>query len=127
MIFGEKLKEAVKRSGRSDEEIAAAAEMSLGNLYKVYKRDSIETRYLVKICNLLGVSMDYFFQDQLAADFTNTGQANYANQVGKNKQAINVGSDDCPQRLQALQEKYALLEKTVADKDLIIELLRGQR
>ncbi len=128
MILGDKIREAIEKSPFSPEQIAGQADMSVANLYRIYKKDSTESKYLVHICNMLGVDMNYFFKDQLTASYANTGQSNFANQVGNNKQQIRVGGvDDCLQKLEALQKQYALLEKTVADKDMIIELLRGQK
>jgi transcriptional regulator with XRE-family HTH domain len=129
MLLGEKIKEAIQKSGFKTEEVAEHIGISYHNLYRLYKKDSFEVKYLLKIAEKLELPLGYFLNDETIGSIlhSNSGQANYANQVGSNKQSINIGQDDCPQKLQALQEKYELLEKTVADKERTIQILmKGQ-
>ena len=44
----------------------------------------------------------------------------------RNQQQIDMGVNDNLQHLEALQREYALLEKSIADKEMIIQLLQKQ-
>ncbi len=125
-MIGEKIKKAISKSDYTPEQVAAHAEMSVTNLYKIYKRDSIESRYLVKIAQILELPYSYFLDED--ADLSQSASGSniqQATRVGQNHQSINVGMSaaDCVQKLEALQEKYALLEKVVDEKERTIKIL----
>ncbi|MDO6389092.1 hypothetical protein Q4E40_03065 [Pontibacter sp. BT731] len=101
--------------------------MGFANLYK---RDSIESRYLVKIAQILELPYSYFLdEDAELSQSTSGSNIQQASKVGQNHQSINVGMSaaDCVQKLEACQRENALLEEAVKDKDMIIELMQGRR
>ncbi|MBD1399044.1 hypothetical protein H9Q13_17895 [Pontibacter sp. JH31] len=67
------------------------------------------------------------------ADLTQSasgGNIQQAQRVGKNHQSINVGGmskEECEEKLKDLQEKYDMAKKSLADKELIIEMLQGKK
>jgi transcriptional regulator with XRE-family HTH domain len=63
MQIGEKIKLAIENSKFSAPEVAADADMSKENLYKIYKSDSVQTRYLIPIAKKLGIPVSYFLDD----------------------------------------------------------------
>ncbi|WP_162054549.1 helix-turn-helix domain-containing protein [Pontibacter pamirensis] len=140
MIVGERIKRAIEEAGLTQEQVAAHAEMSLANLYKIYKRDSIESRYLVKIANILHLPYSYFLDEE--PDFSSgnyqrgVGNAagNHIKQkimssgnegVGVASSAINV--ERIQHELELCKAEKVSLEEKLVLKDEIIELLRGRK
>jgi transcriptional regulator with XRE-family HTH domain len=64
MILGEKIRYLVRQRGMTVEEFAAKMEMSQANVYKMYKKDSIDSQHLVRLSKLFGVEINYFLSDQ---------------------------------------------------------------
>ena len=67
-MIGEKIKKAIESSGIPIRQVALKIEMSEQNLYKTFKRDTIETKTLLKICELLGVASNYFLTEDVGLD-----------------------------------------------------------
>jgi len=129
MLLGQKVKEAIEYSEFSTEDVAAYIGISHTNLYRIYKKDSFEVKYLIKIAEKLNLPLGYFLNDETIGAITQSGSSNQVQQatnVGSNHQQISMGVDDCIKQLEAVKRENTLLEKAVADKDIIIELLRGQ-
>ena len=133
MLLGQRVKQAIHDSEYKTEDIADFVGITTNNLYRLYKKDSFEIKYLVKIAEKLELPLGYFLNDDTIGSILhgNTGQANYANKVGSNQQTISVGGglskEECEQQLKDLKEKYNLAIKSLADKDLIIEMLQGKK
>lgn len=131
MILGTQVKKAIEDSEFSTEEVADYIGMSAVNFYKIYKKESFKIKYLITIAEKLNLPLGHFLNKETIGAITQGGSGNLlqsANNVGKNRQQISVGADDDFQKqLEALQREYKLLEKTVAYKEMITELLRGQK
>lgn len=131
-MIGQRIKHAVEKSTYTPDQIAAHAEMSTANLYRIYKRDSIETRYLKKISEILNLPYTYFLDEEPGDIVMNPkgDMVQQAARVGSNNQSISVGGmskEECEEKLADLQEKYDLAKKSLADKEMIIEMLKGKK
>lgn len=143
-MLGQKIKKAIEKSDISAEQVAAFAEMSLTNLYKIYKRDSVETRYLVKIAEVLQLPVQYFLYDVVEEERATyqtqqngTGNLAIGNAAGKHiKQKImpqeNEGkegaiTDKLRLELELCKNDREHLQKEIALKDEIINLLKEKQ
>ena len=64
MKIGEKIKSTIEGSGLSISEVARRIGTSYQNLNKIFKKDSIESKYLEKIANVLNIPIDVFFNKE---------------------------------------------------------------
>ncbi|PSR53880.1 hypothetical protein AHMF7605_10305 [Adhaeribacter arboris] len=137
MLLGLKIKKAIEDARTSPEQVAAHAEMSLTNLYKIYKRDSIDSKYLVKIAEATNKSVDFFLYDD---DEPRSGNQvrGIGNAIGAiTNQKINTGPgkkdvdtaveesviiNQLTQQLEACADKVKSLQNEIALKDQIINL-----
>jgi transcriptional regulator with XRE-family HTH domain len=62
-MVGEKIKKLMYERGLSPEELASILKVSRGTLYNWFKKDSVETAYLLAISNSLSVPVSYFFDE----------------------------------------------------------------
>jgi DNA-binding Xre family transcriptional regulator len=63
-MIGVKIKQVVENQKKySNAELAKMIGVSENNLYRLYKRDSVETKYIEKLCQVTGVSILTFFED----------------------------------------------------------------
>lgn len=65
-MIGEKIKKAIEESGIAIRQFAIKIGMSEQNLHKTFKRDSVETKTLQKICEALNLSYSYFLEDYVS-------------------------------------------------------------
>lgn len=138
MLIGEKIKKAIEASNVTQEQVAAHAEMSIGNLYKIYKRDSVESRYLVKIAEILNLPVDYFLFDIEPEGKSNGSTIQGIGNAGKNikNQKIMPGGkyeepagdyalniEKLKHQLELCKTQKASLEKEIELKDKIIKMM----
>ena len=62
-MIGKKIKELADKKGLTNEQVALGLDMTVSNLYKIYKKDSINTEILAQMAKFFGVSISYFFED----------------------------------------------------------------
>jgi hypothetical protein len=67
MILGELIKREIEAAKADPNKVAAYADMSTANLYRIYKKDSCESKYLVKIAEYLKIPVARFFPNDLSA------------------------------------------------------------
>jgi hypothetical protein len=127
MLVGEKIKKAIDRTGWDPVKVAGAINMSTANLYRIFKRDSVETKYLVRLSDLLHLPLSYFYEEGYTID-------NFVNEAGESVQNMSVGERpllytkaELKSELEKATFKIDMLEQRLRDKDEIIELLRGRR
>ncbi len=121
MLLGAKIKSLIDISGQSVNETADKLGMSHQNLYNMFKKESVDTKYLVMLSRMFGVPMSYFFDDSLPP-MSVRGNGNQAI-AGHNNLVGGGGSDG---RVAALEEKVALLERLLEEKERYIRLLEGR-
>jgi hypothetical protein len=156
MNLGERIKAEIDHSGLDYAFIAAELEMSVQNLYKIFKKNSCETKYLVSLCRMLNKPITVFFEDielpkQERAAFVDDnnlaeGTSNIDNDLSTDrvmqaslkqvvtKQNVDTKFLKLTTGLMMCNEKVKALEKRIADKDEIIshqkeiiELLRNRQ
>lgn len=137
MILGERIKKAIEAKGLSPDEVAVHAGMAVSNIYKIFKRESVESKYLEKIAEMLEIPVGALFDDQFIGAITQSGIGNAGGNI--NKQKIMAGKDQSADtapnhKIVKLQHDLALCETEKASmeeklmlKDEIIELLRGRK
>lgn len=123
MIVGEKIKKLIELSGKSVKEVADEIGMTNQNLYKILKKDSVESQLLTLFANKFDVPITYFFDNSpsgkaSAASIGNSnttiavaeGGSNY--EVTSRKQRENDG--------EKLLAENEMLKRLIAEKDLLI-------
>lgn len=94
MKIGEKIKIEIKNSGKSVDEVAQFIGMSNQNLYRIFKKDSVETIYLQKICDFLKINIHSFFEEY------NQFEKNNKKEIGSQKEEKKHNSLDIVTLLQ---------------------------
>jgi hypothetical protein len=143
MILGELIKGEIEAANADPGKVAAYADMSTANLYRIYKKDSCESKYLIKIAEYLKIPITKFFPN--ASTNIQTDTKKISQQVGEFNSGINMNAEKIMQEsagqynaqnkeeakivklsadLVLCTEKVKGLEKRVADKDEIIASLR---
>lgn len=78
-MVGKKIKHQISISGLSVSEVAEQLHISPQNLYKIFKKESVESKYLIKLAELLKIPISNFFPgegtriQQLVSSEYNTG------------------------------------------------------
>jgi DNA-binding Xre family transcriptional regulator len=64
-MVGDKIKQLVdNQQVMNRHEVAEKMGISENNLYRLYKRESVETKYLLCLCDIFNVSINYFFNNE---------------------------------------------------------------
>ena len=135
MQLGEKIKKSIDKSGLDPNQVAAFINMSTANLYRIFKRDSVETKYLMKLSELLGVSPSFFFETDESGDFrfdelrNSSMSKNTLNERIAGYGALGGQKQDAASKfeLEKATMRIEALEQRLRDKDEIIGLLRGNK
>ncbi|MFO0485106.1 MAG: helix-turn-helix domain-containing protein [Sphingobacteriia bacterium] len=75
MEIGKKLKDLVELKRVNKAELARQMNMSEQNLYKIFKKQSIDTALLQAFASHLGVTLSYFFDDAPRAEYRQADDA----------------------------------------------------
>jgi transcriptional regulator with XRE-family HTH domain len=62
--IGDKIKNLIENSKYTVTQVASNLGMTNQNLYKILKKDSVDSKILVELSKLFGVPISYFFDDQ---------------------------------------------------------------
>ena len=128
-LIGDKIKHLVEKSSYSNIDFAKKLNMSEQNLYRIFKKRSIDTKLLVDISNLLGVPVSYFFEEGVTGGSgveknLNHSQFNYQQGDGnKNAQHVGDGCVECGR----LRREVESLQELLKAKDEIINLLKERK
>jgi len=90
--IGSKIKELIQDSKYSVKEISEKLGISSPNIYRLYERESMETKYLVKLSEIFNVPVGYFFSD-------------------KDSKSINQEIEDLKKQLATQSESLEFLKK----------------
>ncbi|MGV3588565.1 MAG: hypothetical protein ACO1OF_16285 [Adhaeribacter sp.] len=96
MIIGEIVKKSIENSEYSTEYVAQQIGMSFTNLYRLFKKDSWETKYLIQIAELLKLPLAHFLPqlDKTDKIFQNINQEGFGNAAGSNFKQKIMGSSN---------------------------------
>lgn len=128
-MVGEKIKQLITVSGKSVENIAEALNMSPQNLYKMLKKDSIDTKHLSKLSKLLNVPIDFFFDDTqtvFGPDLSIRGDKNKTiagNNNVLNEQVNNTTIATLEEKVKMLEEMLRQANKLIEEKERFIQVL----
>jgi phage repressor protein C with HTH and peptisase S24 domain len=96
MIIGERIKQVINQSNMEVNRVAIALDMSPQNLYKIFKKDSCESKYLEKLSELTNTPIKYFFGDKWDNALVN--QSENRNKSDINQRLIQVHNAVISQR-----------------------------
>lgn len=97
--IGSKIKSLIQGSEYNVKEIADKIGISAPNIYRLYERDSVETKYLVALAEIYKVSISYFFNGEEVSELSG--------EIADLKEEIKKRDETIIQ----LKEKNAMLEK----------------
>lgn len=129
----ENIKQIAKDKGITIKDLTAKINMTETGFYAAIRNSSLKLEKLIRISEALDMPLPVLVSapdESSNYQIGSGGHVQQANKVGKNNQSINVGGmskEECEDKLKDLQEKYDLARKSLADKELIIEMLRGGR
>ncbi len=127
MNLEEKIKKILSDKKLSQEKLANKIGMSKANLYNCFKRNSIETKNLEKIAEVLEVPVSYFFDENDKAGDINI---KYAKTKGSgnivNIADSSVKNDKTTEDIKAikLEMEVKSLKQQLKDKEEIIDNLK---
>jgi len=101
--------------------LAEKIEMTETGLYSAFRNNTLKIRDLEQIAKVLGVTVDYFFDEK---DDQKNININGNMQVGNKKSNIN---DNANNELETCKKELALTKEILKGKDEIIELLKGKK
>ncbi len=111
-----KIKVLLTKNKISIENLAFSIGITKNTLLNVFKKNEINTKYLVKISEHFGMPMSYFFED-------GDGSYNVANsQNGNGNKNTQIVNERCNSL--AIENEY--LKKQIKDKEEIINLLKNK-
>lgn len=127
-----KIKSLAETKGVTIRKLAQEIGMSEQNLHKCFKRNSIETKHLEKIAQVLNVSVGYFFDEGTGSDQSmNNNQVAIGN---KNKQSIARDSEMALELkdikgsvTEIIKENQRLNKELHACKDEMLQLLKKRK
>ena len=131
MTLGEKVKEAIQKAGYKTEDVADQIGISEGNLYKLYKKDSFEVKYLLGIAKLLELPLGYFLNDEtINAALHQTGIGNAGRDISNQniingdhntgRTGANIATGELEYRLQLCEAEKKSLQSQLELKDQLI-------
>jgi transcriptional regulator with XRE-family HTH domain len=80
-IIGQEIKQIVKKRGMTVEELAKALNVSKPNIFDIYKRESIDTGLLERLCKVLQYNFFKSFYQRYQSDEDKETIAMYKEQV----------------------------------------------
>lgn len=112
-MVGEKIKKLVdNQQVMTRNEVAQKIGISENNLYKLYKKDTVNSKYLTELCKLFNVEMSYFFNEETLSSENL--------KITIKKDSNNSNNDSA-----MIEELRATLEKVEKEKDRLYNLLEN--
>lgn len=118
-----RLKNIIVDRDKTIKQVADSIGMSEANLYKCFKRGSIEIKHLLAIANYFNISVKYFFED------SPSGKANAAS-IGNSNTTIAVAEGGSNYEVTSRKQREnngeklfaenEMLKRLIAEKDLLI-------
>jgi len=136
--INQRVKKARTSLNLSQEEVAEAIRKKVSAISKIESGSQTVTHDLISFYYRKGISCEWLLEkegymrreDNLIGAANQTGSGGHvlqANNVGQNHQQVGIGIDECVQKLDAKEREVQLLEKIIADKNMIIEILRSHQ
>ncbi len=120
-MIGDRIKKLIEESRYSVPQVAERLNMTNQNLYKILKKESVDSNLLFDLSKLFGVPISYFFEDENGSSAINLGEKNIAlagsgnNFFKENAQDVNTIS-----KITELEQKVQHLTELIKQKDIII-------
>lgn len=133
ITLGEVIRRRIRDDHRSAQEICDALGMSRGNLDKIYKKDSVNTDLLAKLCILLQFDFfDYVNPFKLAGEVVDPNSryaqedfSEYRTPLSRIQKCLG-DLHDTKKELDLIEKEVVLLRVNLQDKERIIKLLQSQ-
>ena len=110
-MIGERIKELCQGSGHRLTWIADKVGMTYQNLFKIFKKDSVDTKFIIKLASIINVPIWSFFNEE--APELNGGDSveivRLKNEIVENKKII------------------TLLEETTKNYKIVFDYLAGEQ
>ena len=105
---GKRIKTMIDESKYSAKEIAEKMGTSFQNVYRLFEKESVETKHLFKIAEALGIQISQFFEEESRNDLTE--------EIKKLKGEIQSNIETITQ----LQNQIKIFEKLVKSNETLI-------
>ena len=126
MNIKERIKEIIDKKGITIRELASKINMSEQNLYKCFRRNSIELKYLEQMSEFLEIPLSYFFnENETISSNKLEGNKNITlqnNNLGDNNK-VSIMLHDKDEEIEKLKREIDHLKSLLEAKDKIISLL----
>ena len=99
--IGQEVKKIVKKRGFTVEELASALNVSKPNIFDIYRRETIDTGLLERLCKVLNYNFFQYYSDKYQTDYDKL-------------------------LLQSYQNKNELLSQLLREKEEVYQILVNQ-
>jgi transcriptional regulator with XRE-family HTH domain len=123
-MLGDRIQSLAKRKRISVSEIADRMNVTVQHVYKLFKKDSMETRYLFQFAEILDVSPDVLLMGADGGDFSTRAVSELQKEIAQLKKRIAELEDQLADKTQILD--YAKQENLFAYANLIQALLSNR-
>jgi transcriptional regulator with XRE-family HTH domain len=126
MKIGPKIKQLVEERRINKADFARQLDMSEQNLYKIFKKSSVDTELLIKVSQLLGVGVLHFFENAHLSGPTDQGAfvAEPAEGYGPRKFVATPMPEDVQAYIRHLEHEVTHLRELNQVKDELIAALK---
>lgn len=127
MLLGERIRFAIEQSGLEVTLVASKIGMSTANLYRIFKRDSIDTQHLLNICKVLSHPLHYFLPEDpelLSGGVNSLLNGTNNPSIEETVKELATKLEDSEQKIQAKDKEIKMLKDRLVDKEDIISVLK---
>jgi len=123
-----KIKFILEKNKKTIKQLVQEIEMSEQNLYKIFKRDSIETKHLQKIADVLQISICYFFEDNfLPGQVTNSGNKVNQNDSKENEiEKLKIKIEGLEKEIESSKREVENYKERILELKEMIEFLKNK-
>jgi transcriptional regulator with XRE-family HTH domain len=107
-MLGDRIQSLAKRKRISVSEIADRMNVTVQHVYKLFKKDSMETRYLFQFAEILDVSPDVLLMGADGGDFSTRAVSELQKEIAQ------------------LKKRIAELEEQLADKNQVLDFRKRE-
>lgn len=107
--LGAKIKSLIEASQHSVKDVAELMDTSFQNIYRILEKESVETKHLFKLAEILRIPVTQFFEESSVVDLSQ--------EVESYKELISKKDNEISQ----LQNQITILEKLVKSNETIIQ------
>ena len=122
--IGAKIKSLITNSNLSVKEISEKMGISSPNIYRLYERESVETKYLVRLSEIFEIPISYFFSD-VDAGKLETEIIDLKRKLVLKEKEVNALKENNEMRGELLKSREMELQKRIESNNFLASLFNA--